>query len=165
LQELNATVPEYIKSVWQFQYENKTWRIVLHFVSPNYMKCDVCGNFPIIVVFVIRTGGEKLNVSNECIDRITNRKVSKWFKDYRLKRKNIIRNRSYIDDVSSILAAYKNNKLPIQISKIDIEELQKMLGRMCNGKKPYKKARTTGKILHKQNSPSMQEMTSAQAFS
>jgi protein-arginine kinase activator protein McsA len=41
------------------------------------MKCDVCGNYPIFNVSVIRSEkGDRLNVCNDCIDQITNRTVS-----------------------------------------------------------------------------------------
>jgi hypothetical protein len=88
------------------------------------MKCDVCGNYPIIDVSVIRNeDGGRLNACYNCIDRITNLNVSIWFKNYRKKRENIMENRRYIDGLSSILAAYERNELPFKISSEDVERL------------------------------------------
>jgi hypothetical protein len=101
------------------------------------MKCGVCGNYPIFDVSVIRSeDGTILNLCNDCIDRITKRAVSGWFKTYRKKRENIIGNRKYIDGLSSILAAYERSELSFQISREDVEKLRKTFGQMCNGLNP-----------------------------
>jgi hypothetical protein len=104
------------------------------------MKCDVCGNYPIIDVSVIRNeDGGRLNTCHNCIDRISNQNVSRWFKTYRKKRENIMENRKYIDGVSSILAAYERNELPFKISSEDAEKLRKTFVQMCNGLNPSTK--------------------------
>jgi hypothetical protein len=98
------------------------------------MKCGIYGNYPIFDVSVIRSeDGTILNLCNDCIDRITKRAVSGWFKTYRKKRENIIGNRKYIDGLSSILAAYERNELSFQISREDVEKLRKTFVQMCNG--------------------------------
>ena len=80
--------------------------------------------------------GQTLRVGNNCIDRITNRRVSRWFKNYRRKRENLMRNRKYIDGISLILNAYEMNELTFQITDGDVKKLRKALERMCNGLKP-----------------------------
>jgi hypothetical protein len=101
------------------------------------MRCDVCGNHPIIEVSMIRSiDGQQLRVGNDCIDRITNRRVSEWVSDYRRKRQNVINNREYLDVLSSILKAYERNGLPFQISKGDVVKLQEMFELLCNGLSP-----------------------------
>jgi hypothetical protein len=101
------------------------------------MKCDVCGNYPIIDISVIRNeDGRRLNACYNCIDRITNQNVSIWFKTFRKKRENIMENRKYIDGLSSILAAYERKELSFKISSEDVEKLRKTYVQMCNGLNP-----------------------------
>jgi hypothetical protein len=101
------------------------------------MKCDVCGNHPIFDVSVIRNeDGDRLNVGNNCINRITNQNVSRWFKTYREKRENTLKNRRHVDGLSSVLVAYKQNELPFQISSEIVEKLRKTFVQMCNGLNP-----------------------------
>jgi hypothetical protein len=101
------------------------------------MKCDVCGNYPIIDISVIRNeDGRRLNACYNCIDRITNQTVSIWFKTFRKKRENIMENRKYIDGLSSILAAYERKELSFKISSEDVEKLRKTYVQMCNGLSP-----------------------------
>jgi hypothetical protein len=59
------------------------------------MKCSVsvCGSYPILEVSVIRIEDvDRLNACNNCIDQITNRTVSSWFKTYRKKTRKYHRN-------------------------------------------------------------------------
>jgi hypothetical protein len=137
---LSRTIPEYVRGVGSFQYKGKTYLLDNNFVSSHYMKCDVCGNYPIIDVSVIRNeDGGRLNACYNCIDRITNQNVSIWFKNYRKKRENIMENRKYIDGLSSILAAYERNGLSFKISSEDVEKLRKMYVQMCNCLNPRTK--------------------------
>jgi hypothetical protein len=137
LLELSRTIPECIRSVGSFQYRGKTYCLVNNFASSQYMKCSVCGNYPIFDVSVIRSEkGDKLNACNNCIDQITNRVVSGWFKTYRKKRENIIENREYIDGLSLVLAAYEQNELSFKIPSEDVEKLRKSFVQMCNGLNP-----------------------------
>jgi hypothetical protein len=134
---LSRTIPEFIRSVGFFQYEGKTYRLVDNFASVQHMKCSVCGNCPIFDVSVIRSeNGDRLNVCNNCIDRITDQNVSIWFKSYRKKRENIIENRKYIDELLSILTAYERDELSFRISIEDVEKLRKTFVQMCNGLNP-----------------------------
>jgi hypothetical protein len=134
---LSRKISGCIRRVGTFQYEGKTYRLVDNFASSQYMKCGVCGNYPIFDVSVIRSEkGDKLNACNNCIDQMTNQTVSSWFKTYRKKRENIIGNRKYIDEVSSILAAYERNELFFQISREDVEKLRKTFVQMCSGLNP-----------------------------
>ena len=133
MQALSRTIPEYVRGVGSFQYKGKTYLLVNNFVSSLYMKCDVCGNYPIIDVSVIRNEeGGRLNACYNCIDRITNQNVSIWFKTFRKKRKNIMENREYIDGLSLILAAYERSELSFKIPSEDVEKLRKMYAQMCN---------------------------------
>ena len=134
---LSRTIPEFIRSVGSFQYRGKTYRLVNNFASSQYMKCSVCGNYPIFDVSVIRSqDGDRLNACNNCIDQITNLVVSGWFKTYRKKRENIIENRKYINGLSLVLAAYEQNELSFKISSEDVEKLRKTFVQMCNGLNP-----------------------------
>jgi len=137
LLELSRTIPECIRSVGSFQYRGKTYCLVNNFASSQYMKCSLCGNYPIFDVSVIRSQeGDRLNACNTCIDQITNRVVSGWFKTYRKKRENIIENRKYINGLSLVLAAYEQNELSFKISSEDVEKLRKTFVQMCNGLNP-----------------------------
>ena len=134
---LSRTIPEFIRSVGSFQYRGKTYRLVNNFASSQYMKCSLCGNYPIFDVSVIKSqDGHRLNACNSCMDQITNRVVSGWFKTYRKKRENILENRKYIDWLSSILAEYKWSELPFQMPSEAVEELRKTFFQMCNGLNP-----------------------------
>jgi hypothetical protein len=134
LLELRRAFGAYLKSFFPFEYESKTYRLVNSYVASPWTRCDICGNHPIKYVSVIRSSdGQKLRVGNKCIDRLTNRKVSEWFRKSRKKRENVIGNRRYIDGLASILSAYKSSELPFQIPENDIARLQKAFRRMCNG--------------------------------
>jgi hypothetical protein len=146
LLELNRTFANYIEGVGQFKHEGKTYRTANYFFSSHYMKCDICGNFPRISIFIIKSDVDKLRVGNECIDRITNQNVSKRFKDYRRKRKNVIGNRRYIDSLASILTTYRSNKLPFHVSENDMGRLQKAFERVCKGLNPTTKQEQLAKF-------------------
>jgi len=140
LLELSRTLDAYLQSVFPFQYENRTYRLVNNFVAAHYMRCDVCGNHPIIEVSIIQSSdSQQLRVGNDCIDRITNRRVSEWVNDYRRKRQNVINNREYIDGLASILKAYERNELSFQISNGDVVKLREMFELLCNGLSPTTK--------------------------
>lgn len=137
---LSKIFAAYLQSVLPFQYKNKTYRLINNYVASPYARCDVCGNHPIIEVSVIRSeDGQQLRVGNDCIDRITNRRVSEWFNDYRRKRQNVINNREYIDGLLSIMKAYERNELPFQVSNGDVVKLREIFEFLCNGLSPTKK--------------------------
>jgi hypothetical protein len=134
LLELRRAFDAYLKSFFPFEYENKTYRLVNSYVASPWTRCDVCGNHPIKYVSVIRSSyGKELRVGNKCIDRLTNRKVSAWFRKFRTKYDNISSNRRFIDGIASILTSYKGRKLSLQISESDLAKLQKAFMDMCNG--------------------------------
>jgi hypothetical protein len=140
LLELRRAFAAYLKSFFPFEYENKTYRLVNNYVASPWTRCDICGNHPIKNVSVIRSSdGQKLRVGNNCIDRLTSRKVSEWFKKLGAKRENVSRNRKYIDALDSILTACSKSELAFQIPENDIERLQKAFRRMCNGLNPTRK--------------------------
>jgi hypothetical protein len=140
LQELNRRFAAYIKSIFPFQYEGKVYQLINNYVASPQMKCQVCGNYPIIEVSVIESEDyRQLRVGNDCIDRLTNRKISRWFKNYRRKRENVIRNRKSIDELSSVLTASQRNELAVQIRDCDFEILHLMFEKMVNGLNPNRK--------------------------
>jgi hypothetical protein len=140
LLELNRAFDAYVKSFLPFEYQNKTHSLVNIYVASPWARCDVCGNHPIREVSVIRSNdGRQLRVGNDCIDRITNRRVPEWFNDYRRKRQNVINNREYIDGLSSILKAYERNEHPFQISNGDVVKLREIFELLCNGLNPIRK--------------------------
>lgn len=137
---LSRTIPDFIRSVGSFQYKGKTYRLLDNYAASKYMKCNVCGYYPIFDVSVIRSeDGDRLNVGNNCIDRITSNNISNWFKTYRKKRENIIENRKYIDELPKILSAHQHNALSFKISSEDVEKLRNTFAQMCNGLNPRTK--------------------------
>jgi hypothetical protein len=137
---LGRTIPKYLSEVGSFQHKGKKYLLENNFVSSHSMKCNVCGNNPIINISIIRNEeGRRLNTCNACIDRITNQNVSRWFKTYRKKRENIMENRNYIDCLSLMLAAYERNERSFTISSEDVEKLKKTYVQMCNGLNPTTK--------------------------
>jgi hypothetical protein len=140
LLELNRKFAAYMESVFPFQYEGKVYQLIDNYVASPHMKCDVCGNYPIFEVTVIRSDdGKQLHVGNNCIDRLTNRQVSNWFKNYRKKRENVIRNRKYIDGLSLILNDSQRNELVFEIPDSDIKKLSLVLEKMVNGLNPNRR--------------------------
>ena len=136
LQDLNRRFAAYIKSIFPFQYEGKVYQLINNYVASPQMKCQVCGNYPISEVSVIESEDyRQLRVGNDCIDHLTNRKVSRWFKNYRKKRENVMRNRKYIDEVS-LLTASQKDELALQIRECDFEILRLMFEKMVNGVNP-----------------------------
>jgi hypothetical protein len=134
LLELSKSVAAFLQSVFPFQYENKVYRLIDNYVASPYARCDVCGNHPIIEVSVIRSeDGHHLRVGNDCIDNMTGRRVSRWFKNCRSKRENIMSNRRYIDGISEVLKAYEGNELSFKIVYGDVEKLSFALEKMING--------------------------------
>jgi hypothetical protein len=101
LLELNREVAMYVKEVRTFQYKNKTYHLIDNYVAMPYMRCDLCGDYPIYEVSVIESeDGKTHRVGNDCIDRLTGQKVTEWFKNFRRKRENAMANRKYIDEPS-----------------------------------------------------------------
>ena len=103
---LNRTVAMYIIGVRPFQYKRKRYCLIDNYVAVPYRKCDVCGNYPIYEVSVIESeDGHTLHLGNDCIDRLTGKSVSEWFRSFRRKRESAMANRENIDQQSLILSA------------------------------------------------------------
>jgi len=137
LLELNRRFAAYMQSVFPFQYEGKVYQLIDNYVASPHMRCGVCGNYPIFEVSLIRSeDGQQLHVGNDCIDYLTNRKVSSWFKNYRRKRENVIGNRKYIDGLSLILNGSRGSGFTFQISDSDIKKLSLLLEKLINGFNP-----------------------------
>jgi hypothetical protein len=134
LLELSQTVASYTRSIPQFQYKNKTYRLTNNYVALPYMKCDVCGNYPTFEVSVIESdSGKTLRIGNNCIDRLTGQSVSERFKNFRKKRNNIIANRKVIEQLSLMIDAHDREEPSFQIADVDVEGLRKMVEQMYNG--------------------------------
>jgi len=100
--ELKMAFVAFLKSFFPFKYENKTYLLENNYVASPWTRCDVCGSYPIQDVSVIRSSdGQEKRMGDTCIDLITNRKVSEWFREFRTKRDNVTMNRRYIDGLSS----------------------------------------------------------------
>ncbi|MBN1357555.1 hypothetical protein JW988_02190 [Candidatus Bathyarchaeota archaeon] len=137
LLELSRRLAAYMESVFPFQYEGKVYQLINNYVTSLHMRCDVCGTYPIFEVSIIKgEDGQQLNVGNNCIDRLTNRQLSSWFKNYREKRENIIRNRKYIDGLSLVLDGSLRNEFALKITDSDIERLSLLLEKLINGFNP-----------------------------
>ena len=137
LLELNRRFAAYMKSVFPFQYEGKVYQLINNYVTLRHMRCDVCGTYPIFEVSIIRSeDGQQLTVGNNCLDRLTKLKVSGWFKNYRKKRENVIRNRKYIDGLSLILDGSLRNELDFKITDSDIKRISLLLEKLINGFNP-----------------------------
>ena len=138
--ESRRTFAAYLDSFFSFDWENETYRLVNSYVALPWRRCDVCGNYPIKYVSVIRSSnGRELHVGKNCIDRLTNRKTSGWFIKFWIKLDNLARNRKYIDNLDSLLTDFRTRKLEFQITREDAEKLQKMLARMSRGINPMRK--------------------------
>ena len=137
LLELGMAFDAYLKSFSPFEYENKTYSVVNYYVASPWTRCDVYENHPIKYVSVIRSrDGPRLRVGNVCIDRLTNQKVSEWFRKFRTKRENVTRNRRYIDSLDSILTAYRNSELEFQIPEKDLASCKEHSGEFATGSTP-----------------------------
>jgi hypothetical protein len=135
--EFRRTFASYLASFLPFEYENKTYRLINSYIALPWRRCDVCGNYPIKYVSVIRSSdGRELHVGRNCIDSLTSRKASDWFKKFWIKLDNLARNRKYIDGLDSILTAYRNSELPFEILEKDLAQLQTTFRRICNGLNP-----------------------------
>jgi len=138
--EFRRTFASYLEGFLPFEYENKTYRLINSYIASPWRRCDVCGNYPIKYVSVIRSSdGRELHVGNKCLDQMTNREASKWLRRFWTKLDNVTRNRKYIDGLNSLLTAFRNREFEFQITREDAEKLQKTLARMSRGLNPTRK--------------------------
>ena len=137
LLELNRKFAAYMKSVFPFQYDGKVYQLINNYAASPHMRCQICGNYPIIEVSVIESEDyQQLRVGNDCINRLTKREVTNWFKNYRKKRENVIKNRKYIDGLSLVLGSSLRNGLASKITERDSERISSLLEKLINGFNP-----------------------------
>ena len=133
LEELEESLPEYIRTIGEFQHENKKWQISNHYFVEKPDRCQICGHYPIKEIFEITSTGNILKVGNVCINKITNTKIGKWYKTTYKKIEQLKQNKSKITIISGMLKDYENDTLPFSMSSIACERFEKMLDRLCNG--------------------------------
>ena len=138
LLELDREVAVYLSGIHVFRYEKKVYRLIDNYVAVPHMRCAICGEYPLFEVSIIENedGRARLHVGDSCIDNLTGRRVSDWFKSFRRKRNCIMANRKYVDQLSLILDAYDEKKLHFELTRGDIEKLRGILGQICNGYDP-----------------------------
>lgn len=133
--ELSRTVAAHYKHVPSFQYNNETYHLTDNYSEVPYTKCAVCGEYPIFEVSVIsnESGNKTLRVGNNCIDRLTGQPLSEWSRNNRQKRQNIIANRKYIDQLSSIIASQNSSNPSLKLTKEEVEKLTVILEQLYTG--------------------------------
>lgn len=134
LLDLSREYATYLEKVLSIQYKNKTYRLVYVFHTSPQRKCNICGNWANHEIFIIENEDSKrLKLGSGCIDCLTNRKVSDWFRNYRKKREIIIKNRKKINCLSSLLNACKKCELSCNIPFAEVEILRTILERIYKG--------------------------------
>lgn len=138
LLELDREVAAYLSGIPAFRYENKVYRLIDNYVAVPQMRCAVCGEYPLFEVSVIESeeGSTRLHVGDSCIDNLTGRWVSDWFKSFRRKRDCIMANRKYVDQLPLIIEAYDEKKTLSGFTQSDTEKLRGILEQICNGEAP-----------------------------
>jgi len=137
LKNLSVCVPEYIKKVGTFQIENEGFKLTNHYFVQHFDRC-FCGH-RIKEVFEVTSATKTLKVGNCCINKITNQKIARWFKDYERKKRNLEANKDLITSVHYMLQKRQDGTLAeydIYISPRGVERLDKTLNRMCRGLNP-----------------------------
>jgi hypothetical protein len=73
LLELAREVAVYLNGFPAFRYENKVYRLIDNYVAVPYMRCAVCGEYPLFEVSVIESEDDstRLHVGDSCIDNLT----------------------------------------------------------------------------------------------
>jgi hypothetical protein len=135
LKLLDDKMSEYIRSVGEFQYENVTYTVTNHYFSDDPKQCQICGHTPIFEIYVVtNTKSETFIVGNVCIDKLSNKKIAKWYKEYRRRRDTLEKNKHLLDIIA---------KLPDRWSP----KTQKLAWRIGNGYNPTKKQRESLKSV------------------
>jgi len=134
LLELNRSVTTYMKNIPIFQYNNESYRLIDNYFASPYVRCDVCGCYPVTEVSVLEgSDGRKLRLCNQCIDILAGQRISESFNVFRAKRQNILFNRKLIDQLSLMLDNNINADTKLQLKKSEFKELQKILKHLCDG--------------------------------
>jgi hypothetical protein len=138
LLELDREVAVHLSGIPTFGYENKVYRLIDNYVAVPQMRCAVCGEYPLYEVSIIESedGNTRLHLGDSCIDNLTGRRVSDWFKSFRRKRDCILANRKYVDQLSQLLEAYDKKDLPFEITSGDINKIRGILEQIYNGQNP-----------------------------
>jgi hypothetical protein len=139
LKRLDEKIPEYIKEVGNFQYENETYTLTDYYISDLREQCQICGHFPIREVYIVtNTKDESFRVGNICINMISNQKISSWYKEYRRRRETLQKNKHILDAIDKF-----PDKRKYEIQK----EWNPIETRICKGYNPTKKQREYLKCL------------------
>ncbi|MDI9578428.1 MAG: hypothetical protein IAX22_08200 [Candidatus Bathyarchaeota archaeon] len=134
LLELNRSVNTYMKSIPIFQYNNAPYRLIDNYSASPYVRCDVCGCYPVTVVSVLEgSDSRKLRLCNQCIDILAGQRISECFNVFRAKRQNILFNRKLIDQLSLMLDDNIHADTNLQLKKSEFKDLQKILKHLCDG--------------------------------
>lgn len=138
LLELDREVAVYLSCIPPFKYENKVYRLIDNYVAVPHMRCAVCGDYPLYEVSVIESedGSTRLHIGDSCIDNLTGRGVSDWFKNFRRKRDSVLANRKYVDQLSQLLDAYSKKELSFELTSGDIEKIRSILEQIYSGQNP-----------------------------
>jgi hypothetical protein len=132
--KLRREYATYLEKVSPFIYQNKTYHLINIFSPSVQIKCSICGNRFNPIVFVIENeNGTRLKLGSRCIDHFAKMQVSKWYKNYKQKLENIIKNRKRIDGLSSLLNTCKKCELTCNIPFGEVEKLIAVLERICKG--------------------------------
>jgi len=132
--ELSREYGDYLKQIMPVKYNHVKYQLINMFHTSHCMKCGLCGNCPISDVFIIESAyGKKIKLGNNCVNSLFNLEISKWFKSYRQKRENIIKNIKKIEGLSALISECKNCKLSCNIPFGEVEKLKELLELMCKG--------------------------------
>ena len=134
LLELNRSVTTYMKSIPIFQYNNDSYRLIDNYSASPYVRCDVCGCYPVTEVSVLEgSDSRKLRLCNQCMDILAGQSISECFNVFRAKRQNILFNRKLIDRLSLLIDNNIHADTKSQLKKSEFKELQKILKYLCDG--------------------------------
>jgi len=142
LKKIKDNFPLYLNIVGTFQSEGGEWRLTdyekLEYdpTKETYKSCQLCNKFPIRELFYITNTktNEILIIGNVCIDKITNMKISKIFKDYKRKLERIKKNEKYFNIIGDLLTVYDNTPFDLYITDNEIQQIYKMQDRLEDGK-------------------------------
>ena len=132
--KLRREYATYLGKVSPIIYKNKTYHLINIFSPSVQIKCSICGNRFNPTIFVVENeNGIRLKLGSRCIEYFTKTPVSKWYKNYKQKQENIIKNSKRIDGLSSLLNTCKKCELTCVIPFGEVEKFRAILERMCKG--------------------------------
>jgi hypothetical protein len=141
LAALEKSIPEYIKGIGLFQYNNGNFKLVDHYHSDSVLRCEACiQRHRIKDVYVIENEqGQKLRIGNVCITNITKKKIGAWFASYKRKEQCYKDYRNQIDWLDTFIHLYDAGRLSFGVPPKVIVKLKQMLEQLHEGKKPREK--------------------------